>query len=353
MIDQRINRQFDTPYLEDRTMQRKYVIKMNLSLLVIKQYLRNFVSGPNTKTQTPMLFKTFFEKYAELDVNTGIPLITKISKKLAHEFPVEPLFETICEFFNELDEYDLGIQALFIDCIKQIDAIPEIEDLITVLHDWYDTYINDATDALNGQANYVPLPVIDELVRFYSLQEDVRLYAENCGSGAPQLILGGKTSRFIMYDTNDEITQFFSNLYQFSTSIPIKHIKHNDQAVAIFPDQQNCDYALINLGYTQVAAKLQMQLAQRQPVWPSRTPNNKVDLVQLKRLMAPDSRIALFGTRMSLQAILWEHLHLEKLAESQFVEALTVVKADQEEMMPEDIYFLYLDMAHIDEIIAY
>lgn len=93
MIDQRINRQFDTAYLEDRTMQRKYVIKMNLSLLVIKQYLRNFVSGPSAKTQAPMLFTTFFEQYAELDISTGIPLITKISKKLAQEFPVEPLLK--------------------------------------------------------------------------------------------------------------------------------------------------------------------------------------------------------------------------------------------------------------------
>lgn len=350
MIDQRINRQFDEPYLEDHTMQRKYVIKMNLSLLVVKQYLRNLVGNVATKTQSPMLFATFFEKYAELDISKGIPLITQITTKLADEFPNEPLFDTMQAFFMELDEYDPGIQAMFIDCIKQIDDIPEIEDLITVLHDWYDTYVNGTEGSINVHANYVPLPVIDELVRFFGLQEHVKLYAENCGSGAPQLILGGKTSHFIMYDTNDDVTQFFSNLYQFSTSIPIKHIKRNDHAISIFPDQQNCDYALINLGYTDTAIKAQQTLATNRP---SRSTDNLIDLAQLRRLMAPDSRVALFGSQASLQAILWDNINLENVGTNQFVEALVVIKANEAEMMPEDMYFLYLDMANIEQVLIH
>ncbi|MCM0599383.1 hypothetical protein [Periweissella fabalis] len=352
MIDQRINRQFDEPYIEDREVQRKYIIKMNLSLLVIKQYLRNFINGPAAKMQSSMLFATFFAEYADLDINSGIPLITKIAKKLAHEFQNEPLFESICDFFNELDEYDPGIQAIFIDCIKQIDDITEIEDLITVLHDWYDTYVNDAIEAINVHANYVPLPVIDELVRFYGLQEHVKLYVENCGSGAPQLILGGKTSSFVMYDTNDDVTQFFSNLYQFSTSVSITHIKRNDRTTAIFPDQQNCDYGLINLGYTHTAQHNQMQLAGRQRVWPSRNSDNYINLAKLRRLLAPDGRVAVFGNKTSLQIILQDNLVLDDVANSKFVEALVVLKANPEEMMPEDMYILYFDMKNIDKILV-
>lgn len=335
MIDKQVYTQFETTYIEDNRRQRKLIMGMNLSLLMINQYLGQFRPANFPVT----IAVTFDDLLADLSSEEMVLVLKKMAVKLNTQHPENNLFIKIANFLADFDVNEAGMADLLASCIDCIDMLTIEDDVLCTLQRWYDTYVNEADDDEHARAKYVPLPVIDQLLSYYEIQDEANIYTENVGNGAIPLLVGGQASTYIDVAQNDFVTQLFGAIYQFLNQVPSNRINQDFKYVKPELQQQGCDLAIVNLGVFNPFDSTSTH--DTIPTW-KRT---SFSIRQLQAILSNYGQAAIVGNTEALQQINWDNGTLEEGLESGFIETMMVLTADHSKMMPKDVTIFFLNMA--------
>ncbi|CAH0418419.1 hypothetical protein [Periweissella ghanensis] len=336
MLDKQLYKQFMTPYLMDSRRQRKLVMGLNLSMLMINEYLGQF--RPENFPIT--IAVTFDDIFAGLTPNEMMLKLKMMAAKLSQQHPENNLFIKISHFLASFDVAEVGMADLLLSCIDCIDMLTIDDDLMTTLQSWYDTYVSHAYDDKQVQANYVPMPVIDQLLNYYEIQDQANIYTENVGNGTVPLLIGGHASKYVEMAQTDFVTRLFGAIYQFINCVPSKRINQNcaylDQEVR----QHGCDLAIVNLGVFNT-----FEHTTENEYIPTREAT-AFSIRNLQAILNSYGQAAIIGNADALKQIKWDNGSLEAALAGGFIETMIVLKADASQMMPKDVTIFFLNMAY-------
>ncbi|MCM0599405.1 hypothetical protein [Periweissella fabalis] len=335
MIDKQVYKQFMTSYISDSCRQRKLVMGMNLSLLMINQYLGQF--WPKNFSITVAV--TFDDIFTDLAPSQMMIKLKMMVATLIKQHSENDLFVKIAHFLASFEIDEVGMDKLLVSCIDCIDMLTIEDDLMATLQCWYDTYIIEAYDDKQLQANYVPLPVIDQLINYYEIQDHANIYTENVGNGAIPLLIGGYKSMYVETAQSDYVTRLFGAIYQFINQVPSKRISQSCLDVEGDLRQHGCDLAIVNLGIFKV-----FDPTMEDEIIPTRK-DMAFSMQNLQAILNSYGQAAIIGNMTALKQIKWDNGSLEAALASGFIETMVILKADTSKMMPEDVTIFFLNMA--------